>query len=167
MKKVIIEGSPRMDGDTNHLVNQLQIHSDWDLVHLHEFQIGHFDYEHLNQEDDFIPLMERIISEYDVFIFVTPVYWYAMSGLMKVFFDRITDLLTIEKDLGRKLRGKKMAAISTSNGNHLGDHFWLPFEYSASYLGMDFLWGLHTIPGLTPTEDLLVFVKLVNDKSDQ
>ena len=34
-------------------------------------------------------------------IFVTPVYWYAMSGRMKVFFDRWTDLLKIDKDTGR------------------------------------------------------------------
>jgi multimeric flavodoxin WrbA len=43
---------------------------------------------------------------------VTPVYWYTMSGIMKVFFDRFSDLLRIEKDLGRKLRGKSMAVIS-------------------------------------------------------
>ncbi|MCP4458779.1 MAG: NAD(P)H-dependent oxidoreductase [Cytophagales bacterium] len=37
----------------------------------------------------------------------TPVYWYSMSGIMKVFLDRIYDVLTIEKELGRKLHGKK------------------------------------------------------------
>ena len=66
---------------------------------------------------------------------------------MKVFFDRITDLLTIEKNLGRQLRGKRMAVISTSNGSHLGDQFWLPFSASAQYLGMEFLGGLHTLRG--------------------
>ena len=56
--------------------------------------------------------MKTIISKYDTIIFATPVYWYSMSGILKVFIDRITDLLTIEKELGRKLRGKKMAVVS-------------------------------------------------------
>ncbi len=51
--------------------------------------------------------MNDIVDKYDVLIFATPVYWYSMSGIMKVFFDRITDLLTIKKDIGRKLKGKK------------------------------------------------------------
>ena len=49
-----------------------------------------------------------------------------------------------EKDLGRKLRGKQMAVISTSNGNNLGDNFWLPFKASAEYLGIKYLGNLHT-----------------------
>lgn len=166
MKKVIIAGSHRIDGDTKQIVDQLQFYSNWDLIHLHEYLIGHFDYEHRNRMDDFLPLMEKIINHYDVLVFVTPVYWYAMSGMMKVFFDRITDLLTIEKDLGRKLRGKKMAVVSCSNGNHLGEHFWLPFEYSAKYLGMDYLGSLHTTVKETTSEDLRTFVQKIENKAN-
>ena len=66
---------------------------------------------------------------------------------MKVFFDRITDLITIEKDLGRQLRGKRMAVVSSSIGNHLGEHFWLPFSETGKYLGMDYLGGVHCVVG--------------------
>jgi multimeric flavodoxin WrbA len=68
-----------------------------------------------------------------------------MSALLKTFFDRITDLLKIEKDIGRKLRGKNMAVITSSNGGTLGDSFWLVFKESAEYLGMNYIQGVHTL----------------------
>ncbi|MFW5760799.1 MAG: NAD(P)H-dependent oxidoreductase [Cyclobacteriaceae bacterium] len=72
------------------------------------------------------------MTNYDLLIFAAMVYWYSISGIMKVFFDRITDLLTIEKNLGRQLRGKYMAAISCCNGNNLEENFWLPFSKAPS-----------------------------------
>lgn len=144
MKKVIILGSSRKNGETKKVVAELMRDSDWDLVELIDFNISHYDYQHLNRNDDFLDLMKRIIDQYEVIIFATPVYWYSMSGIMKVFFDRLSDLLTIEKDMGRKLRGKHMAVISCSNGNNLGDSFWLPFKKSAEYLGMNYITDLHT-----------------------
>jgi multimeric flavodoxin WrbA len=147
MKKVIILGSSRNDGDARALADELREKSGWDLINLNDYDISYYDYEHLNRNDDYLGLMREIISKYDTLVFVTPIYWYSMSGIMKVFFDRITDLLTIEKDLGRMLRGKKMAVISCSNGNNLGDAFWLPFSESAKYLGMEYIGDAHTITG--------------------
>ena len=131
MKKVIISGSSRKDGDTKKVIDQLIKKSNWDVIDLNDYTISYYDYEHKNRHDDYLPLMKKIVKEYDTIIFATPVYWYAMSGILKVFFDRITDLLTIEKELGRALRGKKMAAISCSIGNHLETVFWLPFSETA------------------------------------
>ena len=54
----------------------------------------------------FLPTIKELNSKYDTWIFVTPVYWYSMSGQMKIFLDRITDLLKWHKDEGRKIRGK-------------------------------------------------------------
>ena len=144
MKTVIILGSARKDGETKKVVSELIRISGWDLIDLTDYHISHFDYAHQNRSDDFLDLMRRVTSQYDVLVLATPVYWYAMSGVMKVFFDRLTDLLTIEKDIGRKLRNKSMAVISCSNGNNLGDNFWLPFQKSAEYLGMHYIASLHT-----------------------
>lgn len=121
--------------------------ANWDLVDLNDYSFSHFDYEHRNRDDDFLPLIKRLLEEYDTLVFATPVYWYAMSGLLKVFFDRITDLLTIEKDTGRKLRGKRTATVSCSIGNNLGDQFWLPFRKTAEYLGMSYLADVHLLAG--------------------
>ncbi|MEZ4918144.1 MAG: NAD(P)H-dependent oxidoreductase [Saprospiraceae bacterium] len=145
MKAVIIMGSARKDGESHRVVNALQQASGWDLIDLNDYQFTYYDYEHKNRDDEFLPMVKRIITEYDTLVFATPVYWYSMSGIMKVFFDRLTDLITIEKDWGRKLRGKNMAGIANSYGNHLGDSFWLPFRMSADYLGMQFLADQHIV----------------------
>ena len=161
MKTVIISGSSRNDGDTKTLTNELVKKSNWDSIDLNDYNIGYYDYMYQNRNDDYIKLMQKIIKKYDTLVFATPVYWYSMSGIMKVFFDRITDLLEIEKDLGRKLRGKNMAAISCSIGNNLGDIFWLPFSETANYLGMEYLGNLHTITGKKNDLELENFINQI------
>jgi len=165
MKIVVIVGSSRKNGDTTEIVNHLIKESNWDIIDLNNYEIGYYDYEHLNRNDDYLSLMKRIIENYDTLIFATPVYWYSMSGIMKVFFDRITDLLEIEKDLGRKLRGKKMGVISCSTGNNLGDYFWLPFSETAKYLGMEYLGDIHTIVGENNSQKLKQFIKKIESKT--
>jgi len=161
VKKVIILGSSRKNGDTKKVVAELMQLSDCDLIELSDFKIAHFDYEHLNKEDDFLTLIKRIVNDYEVLIFATPVYWYAMSGIMKVFFDRLTDLLQIEKSTGRKLRTKYMAVISCSNGDNLEDDFWLPFKKSAAYLGMKYITDLHTFQDTPAPEKLVEFMQRI------
>jgi hypothetical protein len=67
-----------------------------------------------------------------------------MSGRMKVFFDRISDTIRISKEVGRKLRGKHMAALSCGYGNEEIEAFFLPFQKSADYLGINYIGDIHT-----------------------
>ena len=161
MKKVVIVGSSRNDGDTANISNQLIEKSEWDLVNLNDYEFSYFDYKHENRNDDYLNLMQQIVEKYGTLIFVTPVYWYSMSGIMKVFFDRFTDLLTIEKELGRKLRGKKMAVMSCSIGENLGENFWLPFSETAKYLGMEYIGNSHTITGENNDLKITEFIKKI------
>lgn len=161
MKKVIIVGSSRNDGDTANLTKKLIEKSNWDLLNLNDYEFGYFDYKHENRNDDYLNLIKSIVEKYETLIFVTPVYWYSMSGIMKVFFDRFTDLLTIEKELGRKLRGKKMAVLSCSIGENLGEYFWLPFSETAKYLGMEYIGNLHTITGEENELKITEFIELI------
>jgi len=142
-KTVIIQGSSRSNGNTNKIIKHILSTNKYDVIDLYDKKINHFDYD-FNNEDDFLPLMKNVIEKYDTIIFATPVYWYAMSGILKVFFDRISDLLYVEKDLGRKLRGKNMAMISCGSGPELKDEFSMPFIESANYLGMKYLGNVHT-----------------------
>lgn len=167
MKKVIILGSSRKDGNTRKVADEIVRMAGWDLIDLKDYNISYYDYEHRNLDDDFLPLMRKVIANYDVLIFATPVYWYSMSGIMKVFFDRITDLLKIEKDLGRKLRGKSMAALSCSGGGNLGEDFWHPFSATAEYLGMNYLGHLHTLSDNDETENLKRFVAKITENDDR
>ena len=59
-------------------------------------------------------------------------------GRMKTFLDRFTDLLKIEKEKGRKLRGKRLFLVAVSNSPELPPGFEVPFRLSAEYLGMKF-----------------------------
>lgn len=162
---MIILGSSRKNGETNKVVAELIGISNWDLIDLRDYRISHFDYEHKNRDDDYIDLVKRITDSYDVLIFATPVYWYSMSGIMKVFFDRLTDLLEIEKDTGRKLRNKYMAVISSSNGGNLGDSFWLPFRKTAEYLGMNYVADLHTYEGKNEINRIIEFKERIEEKT--
>ena len=158
MAKLIILGSSRTHGNTHQIVSKMRSITNWDMIDLNDYNIGYFDYEHKNIHDDYLELMREVIKKYDTLIFATPVYWYAMSGIMKVFFDRFTDLLTIEKALGRHLRGKKMAALSCANEHNLGAAFWLPFQHTASYLGMEFIAGEHFMSNTISEYQLRDFV---------
>lgn len=142
-KTIVILGSSRSDGDTARVVQQFKQIIDCDVVDLNTYEISYYDYEHANKDDDFLPLMQRIIDNYQNVIFATPVYWYTMSGILKVFFDRISDLLTIEKDLGRQLRGKNFGVISCCLNGAVDTEFWHPFKKSADYLGMDYIGDVH------------------------
>ncbi len=144
MKKgIIIQGSSRSEGDTSKIVDLLRKQTGFDIVDLNRKKIKHFDYNFNNRDDDFTDLFKNIVTNYKIIVFVTPIYWYSMSGLMKVFFDRISDFLKLDKDYGRKLRGMKMASVSSSNDNRFYEGFEMPFKNSADYLGMEYKGHLH------------------------
>ncbi|MBR9920618.1 MAG: NAD(P)H-dependent oxidoreductase [Bacteroidetes bacterium] len=144
MNLSIILGSARNDGNTRKVIDQLFKDKDFQFLPLSENAILQYDYDHEYPDyDEFMSIMENLIPNTDIFLFATPVYWYSMSGHTKVFLDRITDLLKINKPLGRQLRGKKMAMLSCSNGNDRPEGFEIPFRFSAEYLGMDYLGDAH------------------------
>ncbi|MEM8896393.1 MAG: FMN reductase, partial [Bacteroidota bacterium] len=79
------------------------------------------------------------------------------------------DLLTIEKELGRKLRGKNMTVITCSHGNNAGEAFWFPFKESANYLGMNYLGNAHTVIGKeyeTIVDDFLSKISFIDDRNE-
>lgn len=138
MRKLIINGSSRKNGHTQQIIQLLQAEVETDSIFLADYQIGHYDYGHQNHPDDFLPLIRRIAEEYDLIIFATPVYWYTMSGLMKVFFDRLTDCLKTDKETGAKLVGKTMAAIGVGSDPEDIEGFFVPFRLTAPYMEMKY-----------------------------
>ena len=143
-KGIIIQGSARSTGNTNKIALHIKHLTGFDFIDLKTKNIAAFDYEFNNHEDDFIPMMRELVEKYDTIIFITPVYWYTMSGIMKNFFDRISDCLHVEKEIGRKLRGMNMMAVNCSSSATELSGYFLPFERSAEYLGMNYLGDLHT-----------------------
>lgn len=142
-KVVIIQGSSRSKGDTYAFIIDFLRGTSISHIDLKNYKIAHYDYEANYEGDDFLSLIESLIRQYDTFIFATPIYWYTMSGIMKVFFDRFSDLLQIHKPLGRQLRGKSMSVMSISSSDDVEAFFYRPFELSAEYLGMQYLGHVH------------------------
>ena len=137
MRQIIIFGSSRSFGNTRKTVNDIIGQANVELVDLNNLDITPYDYEHRNLSDDFIPLIERIVT-YDKIIIATPVYWYSMSTQVKIFLDRFSDILTIRKDLGRKLRGKKLFVLASFNSSYpMG--FETTFEQICEYMEMEYL----------------------------
>lgn len=157
-KGVILQGSSKSDGNTNTIALFVKEKTGFNIIDLKPKNIGAFDYDFKNSEDDFIPLMRDIVDNYDTIIFATPVYWYTMSGILKNFIDRITDCLKAEKEIGYKLKGKKMALISCGSDPELKEGFTMPFTETANYLGMEYLGNIHTW-----IEDGIITKKLKNE----
>ena len=146
MKRIIIQGSSRSKGNTYKIVQILKGELEADVIDLKDYRIGQYDYEYANTDDDFLPLMKQLV-EYEMIIFATPVYWYSMSGIMKKFFDRITDCLKIEKETGDKLKGMYMAALSCGPDDDVPASFAVPFSATAEYLEMEYAGYVHTWVG--------------------
>jgi putative NADPH-quinone reductase len=142
-ESVVILGSSRSDGNTSRAVDAALTHSHVEVIDLGPLGIGHYDYQHRNQTDAFLPLIERL-SDRQFWILATPVYWYTMSAHMKVFIDRFTDLITIRKDLGRMLDGKSLAVIASGSDPCLPEGFEFPFRLTCEYLGMKYI-GAHYV----------------------
>jgi multimeric flavodoxin WrbA len=136
-KPLIILGSSRSNGSTMEAIQTITQNRAIPLVDLSQISMSYYDYENTNRHDDFLPLAERMV-EHSPIILATPVYWYTMSAVMKTFLDRWTDLLTIRKDLGRKLANKKIFLItsfSTSFPNGFEEIFSQTFEYMDMHYG--------------------------------
>jgi len=115
-----------------------------DVAGLSEKEISPYDYEHKNRSDAFEPLMERILL-HDQIIFASPVYWYAVSAQMKVFLDRISDLLDLPELLehSRQLRNKCAYVPCTSIYEEVLEPFIGAFRDTFDYLGVRFGGHLH------------------------
>lgn len=140
---LILYASSREFGNTRLVADLLCEKTEADLLFINELDLSYYDYEHSNQTDRFIPTFEQII-QYKTLIFVTPVYWYNMCAQMKTFFDRMSDLITIRKDLGRSLSGKQIGAMCCSSDKETYPGFFMPFERSAQYFDMIYVGDCHT-----------------------
>lgn len=136
---IIIFGSSRDNGSTYRaILHVLEQYGDMPVINLNDLNISAFDYEHKNNSDDFLPLIKKVL-EHDTIILATPIYWYTMSAIMKVFIDRWSDLTTIHKDLGRKMRGKAMQLITSYYVHPEGKKgFEGIFKQTAEYMGMQY-----------------------------
>ena len=131
----IIYGGARKEGNTCKVIDVVAQKLSADVFDVSDYEISFYDYEHKNRDDDFLPLIKKLL-EYDCWIFASPIYWYTMSAQLKVFVDRLSDLLDIELDAGRQLRGLNAALIATGVEENCPLCYEDVFINTFNYLGM-------------------------------
>jgi len=126
---LVIIGSPRKYGSSTRLAHvALKGVEDAggraEMIHLYDYDIKpcvgcasdnvkYCRFPCVVDDDDFNEIGEKIIGS-DGIILVTPVYWYAPSGLLKNFIDRLTSMENMVFHGGRSLlEGKAVGFIAT------------------------------------------------------
>src|SRR5262245_2159764 len=114
LETIALFSSSRRQGNTGRFIDRIASEMEIEVVDLSSLRIASYDYDHRHRNDDFEPLMDRVLA-HDQVIFATPIYWYAASPAMKVFVDRISDFLELPDLLprGRRLRGKNAFVVCT------------------------------------------------------
>lgn len=55
---------------------------------------------------------------------------------MKIFFDRLTDLITVKKEKGRALKHKSIFLIAVGSDSELPEGFEIPLKKTTAYFNM-------------------------------
>jgi len=159
---LVLLASARSAGHTAALVRHVFAPPDCVVTDLLATPLAPYSYAgHYLPGDAFAGLTRQLLA-HEIIVLATPVYWYAMSGLLKTFFDRLTDLTTNHKSLGRQLRGKRLFLLATGTDADLPPGFEEPFRRTARYFDMTFggsLYYSQKYPLATPlwTEALRAF----------
>lgn len=136
---LIIAGSARPAGNTEVAAERVRrtLSGPSTNIDLRSLSIHPFSYDRMDRVDDFQSVIGQI-ALHEQIVFATPVYWYAMSGLMKTLFDRFTDLLaTLEgRTMGRSLAGRHVWLLATGTDESLPPGFHEPFARTADYFNM-------------------------------
>lgn len=137
---LVILGSSRRNSDTRCFLKSVFEKLPYKLIDLLDYTIHHYDYEHAYPADDQFELVIEEVLKHQSIVIATPVYWYSMSSLMKVFIDRLTDLTTVRKEWCKLLKDKCMVVLAVGSDECLPEGFEVPFKLTAEYLDMEY-WG--------------------------
>ena len=137
---LIVQGAGRGDGRTAALSAMLADRlrpAVIETVNLADMNLHPFDYRSAHQRDAFDQILTHILATRHL-LFATPVYWYAMSGVMKTLFDRFTDILSHRDQArrGRQLEGRHVWLMASGTDPALPEGFEIPFKSTANYFHM-------------------------------
>jgi len=149
MKVVGFVGSPRKGGNTDALVEQVLAGAtdagyETEKVYLVDYDLTPIDPvygEDTNwtdsRQDAADQLIDRMVAA-DAVVLGTPVYWFSVSGLLKLFIDRWSLYQRGDERLRDLTAGKKLVvvvAMADSNASYL-EAVLAPLRYAAKWLKM-------------------------------
>ena len=154
-KPLIILASARKQSDTRLFLDRVFKEVDHQLIDLLDYSIAPYDYTgKYPANDDFLNIVDQIHNHHTI-AFATPVYWYSMSGPMKIFFDRFSDLITLHKPSGRKLKDKAIFLLCVGAEDKMPEGFELPFSSTSAYLNMKFIAHIYYSVNVSKSEEEL------------
>lgn len=137
----VLLASSRSGGNTAALVETAFPPGSAAVYDIGSMSIGYYSYDNANWADAFMPLIAKLLS-HSSWVLATPLYWYTMSAQAKTFVDRLSDLTTTHKAIGRQLQGKSLSVICSGTDPALPPSFDEPLRLTCDYLGMRYL-GSH------------------------
>lgn len=158
MSILVIYGSSRKDGNSETLARTALKGVPHTEVHLMEKNILPIE-DKRHDPAGFRPLGDdydeviQAVREHDTLVFVTPLYWYGMSGLMKNFVDRWSQSLRSPHfDFKAEMAHKQAYVVITGGDNPRLKALPLvqQFQYIFGFMGMSFagyLIGQANAPG--------------------
>jgi multimeric flavodoxin WrbA len=179
MKILNLVGSSRKDGNTKIITDRILNGLEVSTIYLYDYKIEPIiDKRHTPEGfdtigDDYETLIREFLK-HEIIFFSTPLYWFGMTGQMKLFFDRWSQSLrNTYFDLKAEL-SKKKAYVVIVGGDQpniealpLIQQFKLIFDY----VGMDFtdyIIGKANKPGeIMADQQALIKASLWNDQLKQ
>ena len=147
MTVAVIYGGNRPNGNTELLTDRVIDGVKAERIYLGDFHIEPIiDMRHektgfQDRKDDYYTVINRILP-HDIILFATPIYWYSMTGIMKNFIDRWSQMLRDSNypDFKEQMSAKKAYVIAV--GGDSPDIKGLPmiqqFQYIFDFVGVDF-----------------------------
>ena len=164
MSIVVIYGSTRENGNTEMLTEQVIKDLPVEKIYLRHHKIlpivdeRHSEKGFQEVEDDYNQIIERVMK-HDIFIFATPIYWYSMSGTMKLFIDRWSQTLRDQNfpNFRADMAKKKAYVIAVGGDNPYIKGLTLiqQFQYIFNFFNTSFegyLLGRASKPGEIPQD---------------
>jgi len=119
MKIAVIHGSTRENGNTEYLTYQAIPKEVGTHIYLRDYHIKpivdqrHDEAGFHAADDDHEQIIDQML-EHDILVFSTPIYWYSMSSIMKLFIDRWSQIMKTPAyaHFREELKGKKVFLIA-------------------------------------------------------
>ncbi|KHE72866.1 flavodoxin family protein [Halobacillus sp. BBL2006] len=122
MKILTLLGSSRKEGNTEFLTEQALSNITHTTIRLSDYHIEpitdmrHTESGFSSVHDDYEQLLELFLS-HDIIIFATPIYWFGMSGQMKIFIDRWSQYLRDDRFNFKERLTQQRAYVITTGGS--------------------------------------------------
>jgi multimeric flavodoxin WrbA len=155
---LVLNGSSRRSGNSELLTEKMLDGIQATRIHLADLNITPIiDKRHTSEgfsiiQDDYESLLDVLIS-HRILIFSTPLYWYGMSGQMKIFIDRWSQYLRDKRFPFKQIMSEKEAYVIIAGGDNSKKKaipLIAQFRYIFSFMDIsfvDFIIGAGNSPG--------------------